>query len=95
MVASLALGSMAAPGDQDKPFQTRTFPVVSAATQNEGLVHETVSSWPDVSTSWGWDQVRPFHSDVPPVVAIQKLELMHEMELGPPQAFTADDHLPL
>ena len=94
-VEELVVGSMAWGGDQVEPFQARTFPTLSAATQNEVSAHETVSSWPEVSTSAGWDQSWPFHSEVPPAVAMQKVELMQEMELGPPQAFTADDHCPL
>ncbi len=80
--------------DHDVPFQARMFPTLSPATQNEAVAHETASSWPEVSTSWGCVQLRPSHREVPPAVAIQNVGLTQEMLFGPPQAFTADDQFP-
>jgi hypothetical protein len=70
------------------------FPTLSPATQNDVVGQETVSSWPEVSTSCGWVHVRPFHWAVPPMVAMQNVGLRQEMLVGPPHAFTADDHRP-
>src|ERR1700677_4630101 len=67
------------------PFQFKTSPALSTATQNEGLAHETALSCPWESASLGCVQSWPSQMDGPPSAATQKTGLVHEIWLAAPQ----------
>jgi len=80
-------GSTVCGAVQRDPFQARTFPALSPATQKLGFVHDTDCSCPTGSSSWGWDHDDPFHmAKPPPSVATQKLGDTHAESVGPPHA---------
>ena len=83
---------MEAGAEKPDPFQVRTAPLLSTMTQNVVEAQETELSWPSVSMSLGWVQVRPSNTEGPPSAATQNDGDTQEIWLAAPQAPMLPDH---
>jgi hypothetical protein len=89
-----AAGSIGDRADHASPFHWSAPPDWSTAVQNETVGQETPANEAASSKDAGWDQVSPFHCEMPPEVDMHKEEEAQEIADTDPQSPLVPVHPP-